>query len=93
MLRRYGVSREADLNTWSFLTGSAPQVDDVVRRYRVGRIRQPDGTIDHLVVTFLIDPAGQIVRRYVGLEHRPEEVSGDLAAVLAVAPSPDLGAK
>ena len=92
VMRRYGTARGADLNTWSFLTGSAPQVEDVLKRYGVGRIPQPDGTIDHLVVTFLIDPAGRIVRRYVGLEHRPEEIAGDLAAVLA-APSANLGAK
>jgi len=92
-LRRYAAARGADLKTWSFLAGPAPQVEDVVKRYGVGRIRQPDGTIDHLVITLLIDPAGRIVRRYVGLEHQPEEIAGDLAAVLAVAPPANLGAK
>jgi len=81
-LRRYGMARGVDFATWSFLTGSAAQVADVLTRYGVGTVRQPDGTIDHLVITFLIDPNGQITQRYVGLEHTPEEIAGDLAKLL-----------
>ena len=45
-------------------------------------MRQTDGTINHLVITFLIDANGQVVERYVGLEHPPEELAGDLARLL-----------
>jgi protein SCO1/2 len=78
-LRRYGMARGVDFTSWSFLTGPPAQVADVLTRYGVGTVRQSDGTIDHLVITFLIDANGQITQRYVGLEHTPEEIAGDLA--------------
>jgi protein SCO1/2 len=82
VLRRYATSRGVDFATWSFLTGAPAQVADVVSRYGVGTVRQTDGTINHLVITFLIDANGQVVERYVGLEHPPEELAGDLARLL-----------
>jgi len=65
----------------SFLTGEPARVDAVLRGYGVGRARKPDGEIDHLVVTFLIDPDGQIVRRYLGLEHTDQEILQDIQSV------------
>jgi len=82
VLRRYGAARGVDFATWSFLTGPPTQVAEVVARYGVGTVRQPDGTINHLVITFLIDADGQITQRYVGLEHPPDEIAGDLAKLL-----------
>jgi protein SCO1/2 len=82
VLRRYASARGVDLATWSFLTGPPAQVADVVSRYGVGTVRQSDGTINHLVITFLIDANSQVVQRYVGLEHPPEELAGDLAKLL-----------
>jgi protein SCO1/2 len=82
VLRGYATSRGVDFETWSFLTGAPAQVADVVSRYGVGTVRQTDGTINHLVITFLIDANGQVVERYVGLEHPPEELAGDLARLL-----------
>jgi protein SCO1/2 len=81
-LRDYGTARGVDFATWSFLTGPPSQVAQVVTRYGVGTVRQADGTINHLVITFLIDADGQITQRYVGLEHKPEEIAGDLAQLL-----------
>jgi len=82
VLRRYGAARGVDFATWSFLTGPRAEVAKVVERYGVGTVRQPDGTINHLVITFLIDAEGQITQRYVGLEHSPEEIGGDLSRLL-----------
>lgn len=81
-LRSYAKQRGADLTGWWFLTGDPAVVEDVVRRYGVGSVRQEDGEIQHLVITFLIDPEGRIARRYVGLEHEPEAIERDLARVL-----------
>jgi cytochrome oxidase Cu insertion factor (SCO1/SenC/PrrC family) len=44
----------------------------------VGRAPGKDGEIDHLVVSFLVDPEGRVVRRYVGLRHGPDEIVADL---------------
>jgi protein SCO1/2 len=73
-LRAYGLARGADLTGWSFLTGPADTVAAVVAAYGVGSLRRPDGQIDHLVATFLIDGDGQIAQRFIGLEHEPEEL-------------------
>jgi protein SCO1/2 len=67
-LREYARKRGAELSGWSFLTGPSDQIDAVIRSYGVGSARQPDGTIAHLVVSFVIDGEGRIVQRSIGLE-------------------------
>jgi protein SCO1/2 len=73
-LREYARKRGADLSDWTFLTGPPDDVAAVIEAYGVGSARQADGTIAHLVVTFLIDGEGRIAQRYVGLEHEVEEL-------------------
>jgi protein SCO1/2 len=80
-LREYAAKRGADLADWSFLTGSPEEVAQVLAAYGVGSLREPEGTIAHLVITFLIGPDGRIVRRYVGLEHEVAELKGDIEAL------------
>ena len=87
-LREYARKRGADLAGWSFLTGAPDEIESVLRAYGVGSARQPDGTIAHLVVTFLIDGEGRIVRRYIGLEDiDPARVREDLERVARGLPS------
>lgn len=81
VLREYARARGVDLSDWSFLTGEPADVEAVARAYGVGSLRQPDGEIDHVVATFVIDPEGRIVRRYLGLEHEVEAIRRDLLAV------------
>lgn len=81
-LRAYAEERGADLARWSFLTGDPERVASVVGDYGVGTVVRADGTLDHLVVTFLIDPRGRIARRYLGLEHAPDELLAGLREVL-----------
>jgi protein SCO1/2 len=73
-LRSYAQKRGADLTGWSFLTGDPEAVARVVQAYGVGTLRSPDGQLEHLVATFLIDPEGRIAERFIGLEHEPEEL-------------------
>ncbi len=77
-LRAYAEKRGADLAGWSFLTGPPEAVDGLLRTFGVGRAPAENGEIDHLVVSFLVDPEGRIVRRYVGLEHGADEILADL---------------
>jgi protein SCO1/2 len=81
-LRAFGESHRADLAHWSFLTGSADEVQAVMDAYHVGAVRQPGERLEHRIVTFLIGPGGRIRQRYLGLEHRPEEILSDLADLL-----------
>jgi len=84
VLREYAQKRGADLGHWSFLTGAPADVDAVVKSYGVGSAKTPDGQIEHVVVTFLIDPNGQIRRRYLGLDgHDPKQIGRDLARLVA----------
>jgi protein SCO1/2 len=71
-LRAYALARGADLTHWSFLTGEPEAVERAMKGYGVGSIRRPDGQIDHLVATFLIDAEGRIAQRFIGLEHEPD---------------------
>ncbi len=79
-LRAYAQERGADLTGWSFLTGEPEVVARVVKDYGVGTLRRPDGQLDHLVATFLIDADGKIAQRFIGLEHEPEELLRALQA-------------
>ena len=83
ILALYARSRGADLATWSFLTGPPAEVADVVKRFGVGTLRAADGQIDHVVATFLVDPQGRIVRRWLGLENGAEERRAEIAGLLA----------
>jgi protein SCO1/2 len=73
-LRAYAEARGADLSSWSFLTGESTAVDEVIRGYGVGKVLAEGGEIEHTVATFVIDPKGRIVRRFLGLEHSPDEI-------------------
>lgn len=86
-LAKYARERGADLEHWSFLTGPKGDVEEVVRRYGVGTLRAADGTIDHLVASFVVDPNGKIARRWLGLDHTQDEMRADLARVAGVAPA------
>lgn len=79
-LRRYALERGADLANWFFLTGDPQEVEDVLRSYGVGVVRGDDGDIQHVVVSFLIDPRGRITKRYFGLEHDTSEFIRDLSS-------------
>lgn len=81
-LRSYAEMRHANLASWSFVTGPPPEISEIVNAYHVGSVRKPGGEIDHVVATFLIDPRGRIVRRYLGLEHSPREILDDLRRAL-----------
>jgi protein SCO1/2 len=82
MLRSYARQRGVDLANWSLLTGEDEAVDGVLRAYGVGSVRLDERTIEHLVVTFLIDPEQRIAQRYLGLEHPTEQMLADLEQVL-----------
>lgn len=82
-LRAYGETRGADLEHWTFLTGEPAVIADVLKDYYVGTVRQDDGTLEHIVITYLIDPQGRIAERYIGLDVTDHKIIDDLERVLA----------
>ena len=84
-LREYAASHQARFENWSFLTGEAAEVQAVLDAYHVGTIRKPDGSLDHVVATYLIAPDGRVARRYLGLTARASAIVEDLQKLLAPA--------
>ncbi|MDJ0848739.1 MAG: SCO family protein [Myxococcota bacterium] len=82
-LRAYAEARGADLGHWSFLTGPSDAVARVVKSFGVGSLRKPDGEIEHLMATFLIDGDGRIAERYVGLDQDTATMRRDLERISA----------
>jgi protein SCO1/2 len=80
-MRAYAKQHGATLDNWSFLTGDPETVDAVVRSHHVGKTRNAEGEIEHLVISFLIDGRGRILRRYMGMADEAEEIVADLVAV------------
>jgi protein SCO1/2 len=79
-MKSYAEARGVDFASWAFLTGTQEQIDPVLAAYGVGKV---DGDeIEHTVVTFLIDPKGQIVKRYLGQRHSSEDLLADLGNLL-----------
>ena len=81
-MKAYALARGVDLATWSFLTGDAPAIRQVLSDYGVGSGVGANGEIEHLVITFLIDADGRIQKRYLGLEHTPEAIVADLIRLI-----------
>lgn len=79
-LERYAKKHGADLSGWSFLTGPATALAEVVRGYGVGSLRRDDGTIDHTLVTFLVHD-GRILERYYPKPGEDERLFADAVAL------------
>ena len=81
VLRGYARAHGADLQGWSFLTGTSAEIKDVVRRYGGYASKSASG-VDHLFITSLIDRQGMIRVQYLGYRFAPDEMLADLRALL-----------
>jgi protein SCO1/2 len=82
-LAAYAKSLGVDPSNWSFLTGDVETVEAVVRAYGAPGVRAEDGSIDHVLATFLIDGRGRVVERYVGGGDASADIARDVARVAA----------
>jgi protein SCO1/2 len=82
VLKAYGEKFGADPRGWSFLTGTTPEIQDVVRRYGAFAKRVKPGDVDHLFLTSLIDRKGMLRVQYLGYRFDPDEMLRDLRALL-----------
>ena len=81
-LERYAVARGADHPGWLFLTGTPAEIDRVLALFDLSSDRNPDGTVNHAVASFLLGPDGHQVRQYQPLEVKPATVAADIDRVL-----------
>ena len=82
VLRGYAKAHGANLEGWSFVTGSSAEIKDVVRRYGAYARKTAGGSVDHLFLTSLVDRQGLIRVQYLGVRFDPDEMLTDLQALL-----------
>ena len=82
VLREYAEAFSADLRGWAFLTGDPTALQDVARGYGVFAEKAVGGTIDHTLLTSIVDPKGMIRVQYIGYRFDPEEFRTDLLSLV-----------
>ncbi len=82
VLKEYARAYGANLAGWTFLTGSPPAIRDVTHRYGVVVATAADGSVDHTLLTSLIDPHGMLRVQYLGMRFDPNEFRRDLLSLL-----------
>lgn len=74
-------SQGAERTGWLFLTGSLPNVEEVMAPFRVKRRVESDGTIDHVIEVFLVGPDGHERRQYSPYEAAPQAIAKDVMSL------------
>jgi protein SCO1/2 len=82
VLKAYAGKYSANLDGWSFLTGTTAEIEDAVRGYGAFAKRLKAGNVDHLFLTSLIDRKGMLRVQYLGYRFDPDEMYRDLRALL-----------
>jgi protein SCO1 len=82
-LLQYAGAQDADLNGWLFLTGTPTQIDDVMKRFKLVRQRESDGSVDHVTEMFLVAPDGRALLQYIGDKISVDRAVADLNAAAA----------
>ena len=78
VLKEYALAFEADLDGWTFLTGQPEEIRAVARGFGVVTLPGTEETIDHNLLTTLIDRDGLMRVQYIGSRFEPEEFEHDL---------------
>jgi cytochrome oxidase Cu insertion factor (SCO1/SenC/PrrC family) len=81
-LLAYAQSHEANHKGWLFLTGTPGQIERVLALYHIKRQVNPDGSIGHIALGFLLGPDGRQVRQYDALQVPPKIVERDIDRAL-----------
>jgi protein SCO1/2 len=82
VLRRYALAHGVDLTGWAFLTDTPAHIRDVAREYGVYVRTTPRGDVDHTFLTSLVDQRGILRVQYLGTRFDPDELLGDIRALL-----------
>jgi protein SCO1/2 len=74
VLKEYARRYQADTAGWKFLTGSTQAIVSVAYQYGADYYGEPGKEINHLVATYVIDQAGNMVKVLKGPNHPAEEL-------------------
>lgn len=77
--KRYG----AELDTWSFLTGSARALKSVWRKFGVGVKPKGRGLVDHTPLTAIVDRHGILRVAFIGASPDVSVVLNDIRSLIA----------
>ncbi len=78
VLKEYARRYQADTAGWKFLTGSTQAIVTVAYQYGADYYGEPGKEINHLVATYVIDQAGNMVKVLKG----PNHPAGELVRVV-----------
>lgn len=78
VLKGYAQALGCDFRGWTFLTGTPAQVQQVARAYGVYFGGKADGSVDHNLLTSLIDRRGGLRVQYMGDQFDPAEFLRDI---------------
>jgi protein SCO1 len=84
-LKDYAEMFGADLNGWAFLTGDPATVADIGRRYGIFAAKSTGGSVDHTLLTSLVDKDGNLRVQYIGARFDLEELRRDLLSLMGEA--------
>jgi cytochrome oxidase Cu insertion factor (SCO1/SenC/PrrC family) len=78
-LLNYAQAEGANLNGWYLLTGSLPQIQQILARFKLRIQHESDGSIDHVLEYFLVNPNGHPSLQYVQ-DASPSAIASDAQA-------------
>lgn len=82
-LAYYAKEQGAVYPGWYFLTGTPQQIDDVLGNFKLKRVKESDGSIDHIIDFFMLSPDGLEARVYNPDEIGPEAITADVQSTFA----------
>jgi len=77
-LLEYAKAQGVNRTGWLFLTGPPEQVAALMSAFKVQRVREPDGSIDHVLAFFLVRGNGGLQGEYSPNHTRPELIAEDI---------------
>jgi protein SCO1 len=81
-LAYYAKEQGASFPGWYFLTGTPQQIDDVMANFKLKRIREADGSVDHIIDFFMLSPDGHETRVYNPDEIGPAAITADVESTI-----------
>jgi len=81
-LANYAKQQGADRSGWTFLTGTPEQIEGLLKAYKLERIRDSEGSVEHIIAFFLLGPDGLPRREYNPSDVKVDDVAQDVQKLL-----------
>jgi cytochrome oxidase Cu insertion factor (SCO1/SenC/PrrC family) len=81
-LLKFAEQQGAEQTGWLFLTGPPDKVETLMGRFKLKRQREPDGSVDHATIIYLLDRNGRQIRLYNPSTIKPDALAADIRDTL-----------